>query len=224
MTLRLDPVVIACTNQATVDLGAPIEALTAALQKCYDTYFLPAWGYPVRLYVTDKPALTDWRFVYLDDADVAKALGYHDLTTEGQPISKVFAKTTIADGQAVSSVACHELFEMVLDPLANIWAQDDKGVLWAYEACDAVEDDTFLVDGLKMSNFILPAYFEVFNHPPGTKFDFLGKLTAPFTLDKGGYSIVMQNGKVRNIYGSTAKQRRFRREDRRLHRSEYRRG
>jgi hypothetical protein len=34
----------------------------------------------------------------------------------------------------------------------------------------------------------------------------------------------MQNGKVRNIYGSTAKQRRFRREDRRLHRSEYRRG
>jgi hypothetical protein len=222
MAFRTDPVVIACSSLATVDLGASLDQLTAALQKCYDTYFLPVWGYPVRIYNTNTPALTDWRFVYLDDADVAKALGYHDLTTEGQPISKVFAKTTIADGQAVSSVACHELFEMVLDPLANIWAQDDKGVLWAYEACDAVEDDTFLVDGLAMSNFILPAYFEVFSHPPGTRFDFLGKLPAPFTLDKGGYSIVMQDGKVKNIYGSTAKQKRFKREDRRLHRSEYR--
>jgi hypothetical protein len=207
MAFRTDPVVIACSSLATVDLGASLDQLTAALQKCYDTYFLPVWGYPVRIYNTNTPALTDWRFVYLDDADVAKALGYHDLTTEGQPISKVFAKTTIADGQAVSSVACHELFEMVLDPLANIWAQDDKGVLWAYEACDAVEDDTFLVDGLAMSNFILPAYFEVFSHPPGTRFDFLGKLPAPFTLDKGGYSIVMQDGKVKNIYGSTAKQK-----------------
>ena len=38
---------IACINKATVDLGVPFAKLTATLQKCFDQYFLPVWGYPV---------------------------------------------------------------------------------------------------------------------------------------------------------------------------------
>jgi hypothetical protein len=56
-------------------------------------------------------------------ADTAGALGYHDLTHDGQPISKVFVKTTIKDGELVSVTACHELFEMVIDAIANLWAE-----------------------------------------------------------------------------------------------------
>jgi hypothetical protein len=112
---------------------------------------------------------------------------------------------------------------MVIDPLANLWSQASDGRLWAYEMCDAVEEDTFEVNGIPMSNFLHPAYFETFNHPTGTKFDHLGKLTAPFTLDSGGYSIIMENGKVKNIFGSRAKEARFTEEERALHRSEYRR-
>ena len=43
-------VTIACINKATVDLGVPFDRLTVTLQKCYDEYFLPVWGYPVKLY------------------------------------------------------------------------------------------------------------------------------------------------------------------------------
>jgi hypothetical protein len=39
----------------------------------------------------------------------------------------------------------------------------------------------------------------------------------------GGYSIVQQDGKVKNIFGSKAKADRFADENRALHRSEYRR-
>ena len=46
------PVTIACINKATVDLGVPLDDLTAALQKCYDEHFLPVWGYEVKLYNT----------------------------------------------------------------------------------------------------------------------------------------------------------------------------
>src|SRR4051812_4230570 len=86
---------IACMNRATVDLGVPFDKLTAALQSCYDQFFLPVWGYPVRLYNATAPAKGDWQFIYMDDADTAGALGYHDLTLDGQPISKIFVKTTL---------------------------------------------------------------------------------------------------------------------------------
>ena len=88
--------------------------------------------------------------------------------------------------------------------------------------CDAVEEDTFLVDGIEMSNFLHPAWFEPFKHPPGTKFDHLGLLKKPFTLRKGGYLIVKKKGEVSQEFGSEAKAMRFAREDRRGHRTEYR--
>jgi hypothetical protein len=213
---------IACMNLATVDLGVPFDKLTAALQKCYDDYFVPIWGYPVTLYNTKTPQPSDWRFLYIDDADTAGALGYHDITKDGQPVSKVFVKTTLAAKELVSVTACHELFEMAIDPIANLWAEAEDGTQYAYEMSDPVEEDTFLVNGIAMSNFVHPAWFEPFKHLPGTKFDHLGRLTQPFSMTKGGYVIVMKKGKVKEVFGSKAKERRFKQEDRTCHRSEYR--
>jgi hypothetical protein len=216
------PVTIACINKAKVDLGVPFDKLTTALQKCFDQHFLPVWGYPVKLYNTKVAKPTDWQFVYLDDADAADALGYHELTHKGQPISKIFVKTTLADGELVSVTACHELFEMVIDPVANLWAEAADGTEYAYEMCDPVEEDTFLVDGIQMSNFLCPSWFEPFKHPPGTKFDHLGLLTKPFSMTKGGYVIIKKKGKVSQVFANKAKERRFGKEARRGHRSEYR--
>jgi hypothetical protein len=78
------------------------------------------------------------------------------------------------------------------------------------------------VNGIPMSNFVHPSYFEPFKHPAGTQFDHLGKLKAPFTLDAGGYSIVQEDGKIKNIFGSKAKEAASLEENRAMHRSEYR--
>ena len=215
-------VTIACVNKATVDLGVPFDKLTAALQKCYDQHFLPVWGYPVKLYNTKVPKPSDWQFIYFDDADEAGALGYHDLTKDGQPVSKIFVKTTLEDHQLVSVTAAHELFEMVIDPIANLWAEATDGTEYAYEMCDPVEEDTFLVDGIQMSNFLHPSWFEPFKHPPNTKFDHLGLLKKPFSMTKGGYVIIKKKGKVSEVFASKAKERRFARENRLGHRSEHR--
>jgi hypothetical protein len=216
------PVRIACINKATVDLGVPFGKLTATLQKCYDQHFLPIWGYPVKLYNTTAAKPSDWQFIYFDDADAAGALGYHDLTKNGQPVSKIFVKTTLADGELVSVTASHELFEMVIDPIANLWAEASDGTEYAYEMCDPVEEDTFLVGEIQMSNFLHPAWFEPFKHPAGTKFDHLGLLKKPFTMTKGGYMIIKKGGKVSEVFGSAAKARRFAKEIRLGHRSEHR--
>ena len=214
--------VIACINKATVDLGVPFDKLTAALQKCFDQHFLPIWGYPVKLYNTNVAGPRDWQFVYFNDADAAGALGYHDLTKDGQPVSKIFVKTTLADNELVSVTASHELFEMVIDPIANLWAEAKDGTEYAYEMCDPVEEDVFKVDGIEMSNFVHPAWFEPFKHPPHTKFDHLGLLKKPFSMTKNGYVIIKKKGKVTEKYGSKAKAARFAREHRLGHRSEYR--
>jgi hypothetical protein len=219
---RINPVRIACINKAETDLGVPLARLTAALQKCYDKYFLPVWGYPVKLYNTRKAKPSDWQFIYFDNADQAGALGYHDLTEKGQPISKIFVRTTLDNRQQVSVTACHELFEMVIDPIANLWAQATNRTEYAYEMCDPVEEDTFKVDGIEMSNFVHPSWFEPFIHPPGTKFDHLGRLKKPFSMTKGGYVIIRRNGRVKEEFGSPAKAKRFAKEDRRGHRSEFR--
>src|SRR5438105_7750824 len=107
----MKPVRIACINYAEQTIsGRMMSKLTAALQKCYDRHFLPVWGYPLKLYNTKKPKPTDWQLVYMDDADKAGDLGYHNLTKNGQPVSKVFVKTSLEQGELVSVTACHELF------------------------------------------------------------------------------------------------------------------
>jgi hypothetical protein len=198
------------------------RAILAAQAGQGDQHFLPIWGYPVTLYNTIKPQPSDWQFVYFDNADTTAALGYHDITKDGQPVAKVFVETTIAAHEVVSVTACHELFEMVIDPIANLWAAADDGTEYAYEMSDPVEEDTFLVDDIAMSNFVHPSWFEPFEHPSGTKFDHLGLLTKPFSMTKGGYIITKNNGKVKEVFGSKAKAKRFAKEDRRGHRSEYR--
>ena len=214
---------IAFVNLAETPLGVDLVKLVAALQKQMEKDFVPVWGYPTRLYVTDKPKNDEWQVVFLDDADAANALGYHDLTKNGQPISKVFVKTTIAAGQKVSVTASHELLEMMIDPGAQLWAQNTDGRFYAYEMCDAVENEEYTIDGISVSDFVHPSFFESWHQPRSVQFDHLNKVSQPFQTLQNGYQIVSDGKSVKEIFGSLAKERDFRTlEIRTQHRSEYR--
>ena len=214
---------IAFVNLAETPLGVDLGKLVAALQKQMEKDFVPVWGYPARLYVTDKPKNDEWQVVFLDDADAANALGYHDLTKNGQPISKVFVKTTIAAGQKVSVTASHELLEMMIDPGAQLWAQNTDGRFYAYEMCDAVENEEYTIDGISVSDFVHPSFFESWHQPRSVQFDHLNKVSKPFQTLQNGYQIVSDGKSVKEIFGSLAKERDFRTlEIRTQHRSEYR--
>jgi hypothetical protein len=213
---------IACINQATIDLGVDFDLLIAALQKFVNDKFAPIWGTHATLKKASQFIPGGWAMVFLDDADVQNALGYHDLTPDGLPLSKIFVSTILDDGQKVSVTACHELAEMLVDPAINLWAEGPSGTLYAYEMSDAVEEEEFDIDGIAMSDFVFPAYFEAFRAPGSTQFDFLKKINRPFQILSGGYSLVRDGGTVKQIFGSKAKEKRFQSEDRRGHRSQYR--
>jgi hypothetical protein len=165
--------------------------------------------------------------VFLDDPDEPEAAGYHDITKDGFPLSKVFVIPAQKSDGNVTVTACHELCEMLVDPTANMWCDGPRNTLWGYEVCDACEEETFKVDGVEMSDFVYPAFFEKFRleHPIRlrTRYDYCNKITRPFQLLAGGYAEIRHGNKTFDKFGSRAKERRFQEEDRRYHRSEFRR-
>jgi hypothetical protein len=213
---------IAVINEATVGLGVDLDALIAALQKFVDKDFAPIWGTHATLKKSNGFIPGAWAIAFIDNADVQGALGYHELTPDGLPLSKVFVETTIEAKQKVSVTACHELAEMLVDPAVNLWSEAPDGTLYAYEMSDAVEEEEFEIDGIAMSDFVYPAYFEGFRAAGSTQFDFLKKINSPFQILSGGYSLVRYGGTVTQVFGSRKKEESFRQEDRRSHRSEYR--
>ena len=213
---------IACFNRAATPLGVDFGRLLTALQMFVDDHFVPVWGTPAKLVKTSGFRKGAWALAFLDDADVANALGYHDLTPDGLPLSKVFVRSTLAVKQKVSVTACHELAEMLVDPAINLAAAGPRNVFYAYETADAVEEVEFTINGVAMSDFVYPAWFEGFHKPGSTRFDHAGKVRRPFQILAGGYMSVFRNGEWTQVFGSPAKRRRFRQEDRRAHRSTYR--
>jgi hypothetical protein len=86
-----------------------------------------------------------------------------------------------------------------------------------------VEQLTFPVNGISMSDFVYPAYFEAFRKPGSAKFDKMGHVRKPFEILPGGYQSIWKNGTWTEVFGSAAKAHAFAQEDRRGHRSELRR-
>ena len=85
-------------NESTVLADADVVPVVAALQKQVTNDFRPVWGMDAELSIVPKgtqPANGSWWLVLLDDSDQANALGYHDLTSDGLPIGKVFAASDL---------------------------------------------------------------------------------------------------------------------------------
>lgn len=206
------------TNNANV-----LNQIAAAVNTQLVQHVCPAWSitpwqcvfYPNETMV---PAGA-YRLWILDDTDQAQALGYHDQDPNGVPYGRVFVKPIIQSGgtdfngaNSVSVTISHEVCEIVGDPEVNAWRQMNNGKLTCQELCDAVEGDAYPVavngTNIFVSNFLLPAWFDMIP-VKGSKFDYLGKLKAPFTMTKGGYMIIMTGGKVSNVFGSKLAEKKF---------------
>jgi hypothetical protein len=213
---------IACINLAETPLGVELDRLVRALQKFVDHHLAPVWGTPAKLVAAKKAPRGAWILVFLESADPkhAKAAGYHKPFFNGHPIAKVFMRSIIENNEEVSLVASHELAEMLVDPAGNLWATGRNNRLYAYEICDAVEEEKFKIDGLVMSDFVYPTYYQRYRKRNSVQFDHLKRITRPFQILPRGYAIARHGGKKTMIHGSTPKRRSFAKEDRRQHRTE----
>src|SRR5262249_56257543 len=86
----------------------------------------------------------------------------------------------------------------------------DGETIYAYEAADPVEALSFKVDGIPMTDFVYPSYFEVFRKPSSVRFDRMNRVKRPFQILAGGYQIIFRNGKWSAATGSKTKAKGFR--------------
>lgn len=200
-------------NACHLLMDEQVQKIVAPLQTQIDRDFLPAWGPrgapAVRVSfasIADIPALSPdcWPiFLNLHSLDPG-ALGWHDdQAGQGTRIfSRVFVGDCIRLGLNWTVTVSHEMLEIMLDPDVRRVFRMSSGKLAALEACDAVESDdqAYAIDGVMVSNFVLPAYFGNGSGP----YDFGGVLQGPCpSLSPGGYMSIQDDaGRWTQIYAN----------------------
>lgn len=167
----------------------------------------PAWGFYASIFhATDDSVLppSTWRvYLYDEPQDLAGAgrLGYHRFDGPlPTPVGHVFVGPSERADEPWTGVVSHEIIEMLGDPWVNLEVR--RGVeLWPRELCDAVQGHYYrtpLIEGVEVADFLLPEYFiEGANGP----YDYLGRLSAPFSIAPTGYSLVTKEGVMKAVYG-----------------------
>lgn len=175
------------------DVG-PEEFATfcAAFVKQLEEDFCPEWRMQVPTVIAGGASVADAYHVHvMQKSTDPNALGYHDNDEQGKPRGFVF--TSEGDWTVTGS---HEGMELLGDRYCATWVMTTDGKMRAYEACDAVENDTYTKKvgdtDVKLSNFVTPEYFA--DTPvTGAKTDFLDTLKGQVAPARtpGGYDLVI---------------------------------
>jgi len=203
---------IAILNQSTLVSDADAAAITEAVATQVRIDVAPIWDRAPAavVFYTDPSAVpaTAHGIAIVDTiTDQPKGvLGFH--TDQGATLwGVVAAKPELDNGRqvstgdwSVSSVLSHEVLEMFIDPNCNLWANDGKGSAYSFEVCDPVEAPSYTVNGVSVSNFVTPSWFDP-QAPATTQFDKLGLVSAAFSILKGGYVVYESAGKPQQKSG-----------------------
>ena len=186
------------------DVQTAIRAVNRQIQEDFEPYWF--FGARLRLegpagHKPDKKRLEDLRgdaILYLwNEPNQTDALGYHEANFKGIPFGFVYPQVSKKLGENWTVTLSHEALELLGDSQANLLVQGphpehpQRLVYHWFEMCDAVQDETYTIDGIEVSNFVLPLYFTMDNEP-GSRNDFLGtkvkgKTLESFGVNKGGY-------------------------------------
>lgn len=198
-----------CVTVALVDRtrrernwGIDRARLLAALQAYIDRCVGPAWGVAAALRWAPDFVRGAWALVFVDEAEEHGAsLGYHQLTVAGFPMGVVPVGAIRRAGKAISALAAHELAEMLVNPAGNVLVQRPNGGLFALEICDPVRDLTFPIDGVDLTDFVLPGWFLMAGtwryRAPDGRLDWMGRVRRPFELHPTGYVATVVGGRWR---------------------------
>jgi len=178
---------VAVVNNSTNVTDTQIQSWIDAVKIQADRDISKWWTYSVDFLQTakgDKPARSDWYCGFFDTSDVANAAGWHDQGPFGEPLIKVF---TVNSGEP-SVTFSHEIVESISDTNANTTVRgfDDQGKPCMYyrESADPVENNTYQINGIDVSDFITPQWFIENSKGP---WDFLNATNKPYQVLPGGY-------------------------------------
>ncbi len=213
---------IAVINQSTRISDADVLTMTTAVADQIRDDVAPIWDRPPASVISYGTIKSKAEFhakvparahgITIVDTipdEPAGVLGYHTEDQGGKIWGIVAASPSLDSGGhpligdwSVASILSHEVLEMYVDPSCNLWASDGGSRNYSFELCDPVEAPTYPVNGVSVSNFVTPAWFDANAAANGkTSFDKLGLLAAPFTRVKAGYFVYETAGKAHQVGG-----------------------
>lgn len=199
--------IISVINHTNGEISDPeIHDALRAINRQITYDFQPYWSIGATLRLegrsTPKPDGKDPRdmrgdaVLYLwNEENVDDALGFHEANNQGIPFGFVFTALAKRLGENWTVTLSHEALETIADPEVNLLVQGphptdpDRYVFYWYEMCDAVQSESYTLDGTEVSNFVLPLYFTG-QQEMGGRNDYLGTATPPlvsFGINRGGY-------------------------------------
>jgi hypothetical protein len=177
---------LAATIQVQVhrDLG-PLWGVHAAVSPFRSLKEVPAGYWPVA--ITKKVVSVD---------------GFH-FTMRGLPFG------VVKQSNELSVALSHEVTEMLVDPYGQRTVSgprlDDSGdsyVEYFVEVCDPCQQEPYEVNGVRVSDFVLPGYYDM-NHSRPQHYSFTGQVTEPRQVRPGGYVSYREpfpNGNVYQVF------------------------
>ncbi len=126
------------------------------------------------------------------------AISHHLRSFAGVPFGSVLPELSSEFNQEWSVLLSHQTLALLNDPEANRMVMgphptEDRSVFHCFELCDAVQAQSYTIDGVDLSNFLLPGYFSATRTSNEARCDFLGSLDEgerplpAFGVHPGGY-------------------------------------
>lgn len=176
-----------------------VQTIMDAVKQQCDQDVAPIWGGTVTMQLLSKgtaPPVGAWQAGIFDNSTQPGAIGWHQVGRNGEPLIYLFVLTAKQAGVDFATVFSHEVLESIGDANANTIVQNcqdsnGRACVMFQENCDAVENNSYQVSGVNVSDFITPNWFKAGSSGP---FDKLAATTQPFQLLSGGYMAVSYDG------------------------------
>ncbi len=182
---------VAVVNQSTTDSDATVQKWIDAVKIQSDRDISRFWGGSVDfLFVGKKatPPPADWYCLITDNSDTAGALGWHDVGPNGEPLIKIFTEFEAQGAGSSSITLSHEIAESISDTNANTTIQgfDEQGkaCLYFLENADPVENNTYQINGVDVSDFVTKQWFV---KGSTAQLDYLRAVSKPYQILPQGY-------------------------------------
>jgi len=218
---------ITIRNESELVSEREFARVVGALQVQIDRDFFPLWGWRAKLHPTRSPSRRGAMQILLRDVpppEDAGEIGYHFI--DGLPQTFVYTRDHRGKALEFHSTLSHEVLEMIADPGVNLYARGHyltpsgrhRQAWIPFEVCDPVQGNLYRIDGIQMSDFVVPEWFEPERKRGSLKFSFLDAVREPFEVARGGYIDAVVGDRVHTVWGTKAYR------NRRRHRSAVRRG
>ncbi len=179
------------TKAHRAEILAAGPRIARALDKQVKRDFGPLWGIDATVRFCrslDEVPVGTWPVIVDERLRGSTDYGFHwDLT--GQPL----ARMRYDPNGKWSETASHEILEMLVDPYGERLTaapsidpkHRDHDVLYLVEVCDPCENVTYEIDGVSVSDFITPSYFD--KKSKRGRYSYTRRIKRPLEVLVGGY-------------------------------------